>query len=96
MGATFEPNPGFEQEIIEEVRPQIQEIGDRVAAAAEGNIQFPGGRSGPVGVTDTERGVSVALTGPFAHLEEWGGAKSAPTAPLRRAVEGEGLDFQEI
>lgn len=95
MGASFEPNPNFDQELIEEIRPQLQEVGERVAAGAEANLRFPGGRSGPVEVTDTDRGVTVALTGPFAHLEEWGGAKSPPTAPLRRAVEAEGLDFEE-
>lgn len=94
MGATFVPNPNLDQDIVDEVRPQLQEIGDRVAAGA--SVRFPGGRSLPVEVVDTDRGVSVAMTGPFAHLEEWGGARSAPSAPLRRAVEAEGLDFEEI
>lgn len=95
MDASIEWNPNLDQELADTVRPQLREIAETVAAGTQANIRFPGGRSGPVEVSDTERGVRVAMTGPFAHLEEWGGARSAPTAPLRRAIEATGLDFEE-
>lgn len=93
MGATMEWNPDFEAEVIEEVRPQIREAAEQIAADTEAGLQFPGGRSSPVEVTDTALGATVAITGPFGHLEEWGGAKSPPRAPLRRAAEASGLEL---
>ncbi|HNH38628.1 MAG TPA: hypothetical protein PK912_09290 [Microthrixaceae bacterium] len=95
MGS-FEAAGDFEDVVLELVRPAIREVSDEIAGNCEANIGFPGGRSGPVEVTDTARGCTVAMTGPFAHLEEWGSVNSSPTAPLRRAVEASGLEFEEI
>ena len=94
--ATFEPAGDMEDQMMELVRPQVMEKADEIAGNCEGNIGFPGGRSGPVEVTETERGATVAMTGPFAHIEEWGSVNNGPQAPLRRAVEASGLEFDEI
>lgn len=94
--ATFEASGDLEEQVLELVRPFVMEKADEIAGTCEANITFPGGRSGPVEVTETDKGATVAMTGPFAHLEEWGGAKSSPSAPLRRAVEASGLEFDEI
>lgn len=94
--ATFELAPDFEAQVLELVMPFIAEKAEEIAGNAEANIMFPGGRSGPVEVSPTDKGAAVALTGPFAHLEEWGSINSSPSAPLRRAVEASGLEFDEI
>lgn len=94
--ATFEPAADLEAQILELVRPAVREASDEIAGNAEANLRFPGGRSGPVEVNDTERGCTVGLTGPFGHIEEWGSINNGPFAPLRRAVEASGLEFAEI
>lgn len=95
MGS-FEASGSLEADVLELVRPFVMEKADEIAGNASANISFPGGRSNPVEVTATELGATVALTGPFAHLEEWGSINSSPSAPLRRAVEASGLEFEEI
>lgn len=92
----FTLNPGFQAELLEELRPRVREVAEEVASICEANIVFPGGRSGPVEVTDTDTGCTVAMTGPFGHIEEWGSANSNPKAPLRNAVHSVGLDFAEV
>lgn len=93
MGATIEWNPDFEDEVKREVLPQLRESADQIAADTEANLVFPGAKSAPVEVTENDTWVTVAITGPFGHLEEWGGAKSPPRAPLRRAGEASGLQI---
>lgn len=93
--ATFEPSADLDKAILEAVRPQLREAADGIAGAAEANITFPGARSGPVEVNETDNGYEVALMGPFAHIDEWGGANSGPQAPLRRAAYASGHDFEE-
>lgn len=95
MGATIDWNPNFDQELLDQVRPVLREHAEQIAADTEAALQFPGGRSRPVEVTETDKGYRVAITGPFGHLEEWGGAKSPARAPLRRSAEASGLNFQE-
>ena len=94
--ATFEPAADLEDQIRELVRDQVREVAEEIAGNAEANITFPGGRSGPVEVQDTERGCTVGLMGPFGHIEEWGSVNSGPKAPLRRGVEAAGVEFAEI
>ena len=96
MAGSFEPGGDFDDTVREAVKDQVREASEEIGSACEGNIIFPGGRSGPVEVSDTDRGCTVAMTGPFAHIEEWGSARSSPRAPLRRAVEASGLEFHEI
>jgi len=93
---TFDAAGDLEDAVRELVQPAVMEKAEEIGSACEGNITFPGGRSGPVEVTESDRGATVAMTGPFAHIEEWGGANSGPRAPLRRAVESSGLEFDEI
>lgn len=93
---TFEPSGDLEDQVRELVQPFVMEKADEIGGNCEANITFPGARSGPVEVTGTDRGATVAMTGPFAHIEEWGSANSGPKAPLRRAVEASGLEFDEI
>ncbi len=95
MGS-FEASGDLEAQVLELVRPFVMEKADEIAGSASSNVSFPGGRSNPVEVAATEKGATVALTGPFAHLEEWGSINSSPSAPLRRAVEASGLEFDEI
>lgn len=92
----FTLNPAFHAELLEELRPHLREVSDQVASICEANIVFPGGRSRPVEVTDTDTGCTVAMMGPFGHIEEWGSVNSNPKAPLRNAVHSVGLDFAEI
>lgn len=93
---TFEASADIEDQLLELVRPLLMEKADEIAGNCDANIGFPGGRSGPVEVTETEKGARVAMTGPFAHIEEWGSVNNGPQAPLRRAVEASGLEFDEI
>ena len=96
MAGSFEPSGDFDDQVREAVREQVREVSEEIGSACEGNIGFPGARSNPVEVSDTDRGCTVAMTGPFAHIEEWGSVRSGPRAPLRRAVEASGLEFHEI
>lgn len=94
--ATFEASPDLESQIMDLVRPFVMEKADEIAGACESNITFPSGRSGPVETSETEKGATVGMMGPFGHIEEWGSIYSGPKAPLRRAVEASGLEFDEI
>lgn len=96
MAGTFEPAGDLEAQVLELVRPRVREVSDEIAGNAEGNLTFPGRRSGPVVVNDTDKGCTVGLTGPFGHLDEWGSINNGPNAPLRRAVEASGLEFHEL
>lgn len=95
MAGTFEPAGDMEDVVRDAVADQVRAAADDIAGNAEANITFPGGRTGPVEVSDTDRGAQVGLMGPFAHIEEWGSVNNAPFAPLRRAVEASGLEFDE-
>lgn len=94
--ATFEASADLEAQVRELVQPFVLEAAEEVGSVCEANVTFPGGRSGPVEVAASERGATVAMTGPFAHIEEWGSVNNGPFAPLRRAVEASGLEFDEL
>lgn len=93
MGATMDWNPDFEDEVKREALPQLREVAEQIAADTWANLEFSGGKSAPVEVEENDTWVTVAIAGPFGHLEEWGGAKSPPRAPLRRAAEASGLEL---
>lgn len=96
MAGTFEPAGDLEEQVRELVAPFVMEKADEIAGTASANVTFPGSRSGPAEASPSDKGATVALTGPFAHLEEWGSINNGPTAPLRRAVEASGLEFHEL
>lgn len=87
----FEPAGDFEQVIRDAVSAQMDETVESVRSTAEAFVEFPGQRSKPV---ESERVSSetwrVSL-GNIGIIEEFGGTHSAPKAPLRRAVEANGL-----
>lgn len=96
MAGSFEPAGDLDEQVRELVTEQVREVCEDIASACDANIRFPGSKAGPVEVAASERGFTVAMTGPFAHLEEWGSINNSPFAPLRRAVEASGLEFEEI
>lgn len=95
MGATFEPAGDIDDVVREAVKDQIREVAEGIAQEAQANISFPGARSGPVTVEESDRGFTVAMQGPFAHIEEWGSINNGPQAPMRRAAYASGHEFNE-
>ena len=75
------------------VGPAAPGIVEDIADAANGNLVFPGSKSGPVLVLTNGPNFAVSNVGPFGHLDEWGSVNNPPYAPLRRAVEASGLEF---
>ncbi len=94
--ATFEPAGDLEDQLREAVKDQVAEICEDIAANAEANLVFPGSKSGPVIVLTSGLNFAVSNVGPMGHLDEWGSVNNPPYAPLRRAVEASGLEFDEI
>ncbi len=95
MGS-FEASGDLEAQVREAVKDQVREMCDEIATTAAGNLVFPGSKSGPVIVLETEKGFAVSNVGPMGHMDEWGTINNPPYAPLRRAVEASGLEFDEI
>lgn len=95
MGS-FEASGDLEDQVREAVRDQVADICEEIASTAEANLVFPGSKSGPVIVLETEKGFAVSNVGPMGHMDEWGTINNPPYAPLRRAVEASGLEFNEI
>ena len=96
MAGSFEPGGDFDDTVREAVKDQVAEICEDIADAANGNLVFPGSKSGPVLVLTNGPNFAVSNVGPFGHLDEWGSVNNPPYAPLRRAVEASGLEFHEI
>lgn len=94
--STFEAAGDFEDQIREAVRDQVAEICEEIAGNAEANLVFPGSKSGPVLVLTNGLNFAVSNVGPMGHMDEWGTINNPPYAPLRRAVEASGLEFDEI
>lgn len=94
--ATFEAAPDLESQIKQMVSEQVREICETIASDAEANLVFPGSKSGPVLVLTSGDNFAVSNVGPMGHMDEWGTINNPPYAPLRRAVEASGLEFDEI
>lgn len=94
--ATFEPAGDLEDQIREAVKDQVAEMCEDIASNAEANLVFPESKSGPVIVLTNGLNFAVSNVGPMGHLDEWGSVNNPPYAPLRRAVEASGLEFDEI
>lgn len=98
MRFTF--NPAIIGEIEESpgMADALRDAAETIAGIAEEThrMRSTPGRYGEIVVESPRPGLAtVAAMGPFAHLDEWGGAKSAPNATMRNAVISAGYKFEE-
>jgi hypothetical protein len=76
------------------LRAAAEKVGRRTKSTRR--MQSSPSKYGDLEVTDNDDGtVTLAATGPFAHLEEWGSINNPAYASMRRAVAAEGYDFKE-
>jgi len=96
MAGTFEPAGDMESQVRATVADQVREKCEEIASMANSNLVFPSSKSGPVVVITAGENFVVSNVGPMGHFDEWGTINNPPYAPLRRAVESSGLEFDEI
>lgn len=92
------PNLGGLIEGLDGVQAELEKRGQQVADETEVNslmAQGQPGRYGDIEVSHDGTTVTVAATGSFAHLDEWGSVNNSPTAAMRRAAEAAGRFKEE-
>lgn len=80
------------------VTPALKAAAEKVGrrTKAHRRMQSSPEKYGELVVTEEDDGtVTLAATGPLAHLEEWGSVNNPAYASMRRAVASEGYDFKE-
>ena len=106
----FQYNPAVEDALRKDpaVKKALRDVGEDLADATEqrrhmtrssgryGRIEVTGGpgRDSSGRFTKGDDGVQVVATGPFAAIDEWGSANSAPTGAMRAAAAAAGR-FEE-
>lgn len=100
MALRFVYRPQVEPEIAKSpmMTAILREKAENIVAGTIANavMSDSGARYNEVSVTVEPGKATAAAEGPFAHLDEWGGAKGpGPTAAMRRAAASEGR-FEEI
>lgn len=91
-------NPRFPQEFAKEKLGEhtLEGAAERVRGLAESNtVRIMPSRSQGFVTEADEDGVRVVNSDHGGHLAEWGSAKNAPIAPLRRAISAAGLRLDE-
>lgn len=92
----FDANPEALAGLVRDpkVKAALTDAAQQVADLTVGNARIR--RYGPAcEVEDTQDGVRVWRTEPFASIDEWGSKNGPPSAAMRRAVQQAGLRFNE-
>jgi len=80
------------------VTPHLKAAAEKVGRRTQSvrRMQSTPERYGDLEVTENDDGtVTLAATGPLAHVEEFGSINSPAYASMRRSIAAEGYDFKE-
>lgn len=97
MKQAFVYNADIEDELNERMkRDYYRRLGQELADRTKANATFKSyKKSVRWSIRNSPKdGVLVYTKDSFAHLDEWGGAKSSPSAAMRRACESVGLNIR--